>query len=329
MTTSPTLPPPGTGARPRVSVVVPVFNEAGTLEQLHREVCTELERSAEWFEIIFIDDGSTDGSAEIVRDLARRDARVRAFEFRANRGKAEALNIGFRQVRGDVVVTMDADLQDVPAEMPKLLDALRDADLVSGWKQQRNDPLGKTLPSRFFNWTTRRLSGIELHDFNCGYKAYRAEVVRELDLYGEMHRYVPVLAGWNGFRVVEVAVEHAPRRWGRSKYGWSRLVKGAFDLATVMVLTRFQTRPMHVFGSVGTVLAATGFLVLTYMSYLRLVLDETIGNRPLLFLGIVLLLAGIQLVSTGLIGELIVRRTRARSEQPPFRSGAASGPAAH
>lgn len=304
---------------PSVSVVVPVFNELGSLEQLHREVHGEMERLASAWELIFVDDGSTDGSAELLRRLAESDPHVRVFAFRSNRGKADALNVAFRAARGDVVVTMDADLQDVPSEMPKLINGLADADLVSGWKKQRNDPLGKTLPSKFFNRTTSWLSGVKIHDFNCGFKAYRAEVVRELDLYGEMHRYVPVLAAWNGFRVIEIPIEHSPRRFGKSKYGFSRLFKGAYDLATVMLLTRFQTRPMHVFGSAGLLLGTLGFGVLLYMSYLRLVLDETIGNRPMLFLGIVLFLAGLQLVSVGLIGELVVRRTRAHSETPPLR----------
>lgn len=308
-----------TSDRPRISVIIPVFNEIGSLPQLHAEVSRELDSVASWSEILYIDDGSSDGSAEHLHELAATDPRVRVFAFRANRGKADALNVGFRAALGDVIITMDADLQDVPSEMPKLLAGLQSADLVSGWKQTRNDPLGKTLPSKFFNWTTRKLSGVNLRDFNCGYKAYRAEVVRELDLYGEMHRFIPVLAGWNGFRVAEVAVEHSPRRWGKSKYGLSRLLKGAYDLVTVLLLTRFQLRPMHVFGSAGFLLASTGFVVLTYMSFLRLVRQETIGNRPLLFLGIVLLLAGVQLVSAGLLGELIVRRTRARSEVPPLR----------
>lgn len=310
-----TTPPAG----PSVSVVVPVFNEVGSLEQLHREVRAEMEKLASWWEIIFVDDGSTDGSGELLHRMAADDDHIRVFVFRSNRGKADALNVAFRAARGDVVVTMDGDLQDVPSEMPKLIAGLADADLVSGWKKQRNDPLGKTLPSKFFNWTTSQLSGVKIHDFNCGFKAYRAEVVRELDLYGEMHRYVPVLAAWNGFRVIEVAVEHSPRRFGKSKYGLERLFKGAYDLATVMLLTRFQTRPMHVFGSAGLVVGMLGFGVLLYMSFLRLALDETIGNRPLLFLGIVLFLTGLQLISVGLIGELIVRRTRARSESPPLR----------
>jgi glycosyltransferase involved in cell wall biosynthesis len=259
---------------------------------------------------VFVDDGSRDGSGEVLDRLAAADPRTRVLRFRSNRGKAEALNVGFEAANGEIVVTLDADLQDKPSELPRLLEALEGYDLVSGWKRNRNDPVGKTVPSRFFNWVTRKASGLELHDFNCGFKAYRAEVVRELDLYGEMHRFIPVLAAGKGFRVREVAVEHAPRVWGRSKYGWSRLFKGAYDLLTVLLLTRFETRPMHFFGSIGLVLGTVGFVLLLYMSYLRLILDQTIGTRPLFFLGVVLLLGGLQLVTAGLVGELVVRRTR-------------------
>jgi glycosyltransferase involved in cell wall biosynthesis len=299
-----------------ISVVIPVFNERGTLDRLHETLSAVLGTVARDHEIIFIDDGSTDGSDAVLQQLVARDPRVRLLQFRRNQGKADALNAGFAAARGEIIVTMDADLQDQPAELPRLLAALRDSDLVSGWKQQRHDPLGKTLPSKLFNWVTATVSGVRLHDFNCGFKAYRAEVVRELDLYGELHRFVPVLAAWRGFRVAEVAVEHAPRMWGKSKYGLSRLFKGAYDMLTVVLLTRFEHRPMHFFGTLGLAIGALGFTILLYMSYLRLVVHATIGNRPLLFLGIVLLLAGIQLVSAGLVGELIVRRTR-RSRAGP------------
>lgn len=307
-------------AFPTVSVVVPVFNERGTLEQLHREVSEVLQGLGCTLDLIFIDDGSTDGSADVMRRLAAADPRVRVFTFRSNQGKADALNVGFEAATGDAVITMDADLQDRPVEIPRLLEALEETDLVSGWKRRRNDPLGKTLPSRFFNYVTAKVSGVPLHDFNCGLKAYRREVVQELDLYGEMHRFIPVIAARRGFRVSELAVEHAPRTWGRSKYGFTRLFKGAFDLLTVVLLTRFETRPLHFFGAIGLALSSLGFGILVYMSYLRLVVHATIGNRPLLFLGIVLLLAGIELLSAGLVGELVVRRTRGRASMLPLMS---------
>lgn len=308
-----------TGARPRVSVVIPVYNEVGSLERLHAELSAVLHDVAEMHEIIFVDDGSSDGSLQLLERIAACDPCVRLIGFRLNTGKAAALNVGFAEAREPIVVTMDADLQDKPSEVPRLLAALDGWDLVSGWKQVRHDPLGKRLPSRLFNAATRWLTGVQLRDFNCGFKAYRREVVREIDLYGELHRFIPVLASWRGFRCTEVAVEHAPRLTGRSKYGWGRLVKGAYDLLTVLLITRFEMRPMHFFGSVGLLLGAIGFAVLAYMSYLRLIVHERIGDRPLLLLGIVLLLAGIQLVSVGLLGELVVRRSRDRRLAEPLR----------
>ena len=311
---------------PTVSIVVPVFNERGTLEQLHREVSDVLRELGCVMDLVFVDDGSTDGSAAVLKQLAATDSRVRVFTFRSNQGKADALNVGFDAAKGDAVITMDADLQDRPAEIPRLLEALETTDLVSGWKRRRHDPLGKTLPSRFFNYVTAKVSGVPLHDFNCGLKAYRRDVVRELDLYGEMHRFIPVVAARRGFRVSELEVAHAPRTWGRSKYGFTRLFKGAFDLLTVILLTRFETRPLHFFGAIGLVLSTLGFGILLYMSYLRLVVHDVIGNRPLLFLGIVLLLAGIELLSAGLIGELVVRRTRGRASALPLMVKSTDGP---
>jgi len=310
------LPP----SRSKVSIVVPVYNEQGSLEQLHRELTQVLRQVAADHEIVFIDDGSTDGSAETLDGIAAADPKVRVFGFRSNQGKAEALNVGFAEASGDIVVTMDADLQDKPSELPRVLAALEGYDLVSGWKKIRHDPLGKTMPSKFFNWVVSTVSGVHLHDFNCGFKAYRAEVVKEVDLYGEMHRFIPVIAEQRGFRVTEVSVEHAPRTWGRSKYGFTRLFKGAYDLLTVILLTRFESRPLHFFGAIGALLGGLGLAILLYMSYLRLVVHEIIGNRPLLFLGIVLLLSGFQFLSTGLIGELLVRRTRAGRQRPPMRA---------
>lgn len=305
-----------------VSVIVPVFNEVESLRDLHVELTAMLDGFAPDYEILFIDDGSTDGSGKALLKIAATDDRVRVFRFRSNRGKADALNLGFQEASSPVVVTMDADLQDLPSEVPRMVAALERADLVSGWKKDRQDPIGKTFPSRVFNWLVRRISGLPLHDFNCGLKAYRQEVVKELDLYGEMHRFVPVLAAYRGFEVAEIPVAHAPRRTGHSKYGPSRFFKGLYDLVTVVLLTRFENRPMHFFGSIGALLGGIGFLVLCYMSYLRLVEHATIGNRPLLLLGILLLLAGLQLASAGLIGELVVRRTRGRSlSEPPRLTG--------
>jgi len=298
--------------KPTISVVVPVYNERGTLEQLYTEVGIQLAALARDHQFVFVDDGSTDGSSDVLRGLAARDPRVTVVQFRMNRGKADALNEGFRHATGEVVFQMDADLQDKPSEMPKMLEALGPVDMVSGWKRTRHDPLGKTLPSKFFNWVTAKVSGVALHDFNCGFKVYRREVLQEIDLYGEMHRFIPVIAARYGFKVAEQPVEHAPRVWGKSKYGFTRLFKGAYDLLTIMMITRFETRPMHFFGTAGLGLGILGFGILVYMSYLRLIEHAIIGNRPLLFLGIVLLLSGLQLGSAGLVGELLVRRTRGR-----------------
>lgn len=306
------------GPLPTVSAVIPVYDELGTLQALHGELSAVLGTAARDYEILYIDDGSTDGSTARLAEIAAADARVRLFSFRANQGKAAALNLGFSEAAGEVVLTLDADLQDRPSEIPRLLAALEDHDLVSGWKQIRNDPLGKTLPSRLFNWVTSQVSGVRLNDFNSGFKAYRREVIEEIDLYGELHRFIPVLAAWRGFRCTEVPVAHSPRTYGRSKYGWSRLFKGAYDLLTVVMLTRFQTRPLHLFGTAGLLLTGAGVAVLTYLSILRLFLDKTIGDRPLFFLGIVLLLAGLQLFSAGLVGDLVVRNRRTAPDRPPL-----------
>ncbi len=292
--------------RPRISVVVPLFDEEGTLEELHAKLTRVLGELGEPYEILFVDDGSRDGSARIIASLAERDPAVGYVRFRRNFGKSAALDAGFRRARGEIVVTMDADLQDDPEEIPRLLAALdeRELDLVSGWKQKRHDPVGKTLPSKLFNFTVRTLTGLKLNDFNCGLKAYRSEAIEGLDLYGELHRYIPVLVAWRGFAVGELAVTHHPRKWGKSKYGIERMAKGFFDLLTVILLTRYRRRPLHLFGWAGLVMFLLGFACLFYLSVLWF-LGTGIGARPLLFLGVLLVTVGVQLISTGLLGEMI------------------------
>ena len=294
-----------------VSVVVPLRDEAATLAELARRIMVVVERHGiALAEILFVDDGSTDASWDVLDRLASADPRIRALRLRRNFGKATALDLGIRAARGDVVVTMDADLQDDPDELPNLLAALDDdVDLVSGWKRDRQDPLSKTLPSRLFNWVTARLSGLPLHDFNCGYKAYRREIFDTLTLYGELHRYVPVLAHAKGFRVRELAVTHHPRAHGRSKYGVERMVKGFLDLLTVVMLTRFAQRPGHLFGGLGLLLGALGGIILVYLTGLKLVTGAEIGDRPLLLLGVMLGIIGVQVTLFGVLGELILSRT--------------------
>jgi len=290
-----------------VSVVVPVFNEAETLETLFDRVGAALGERP--YEILFIDDGSRDGSWAAISRLAEaRPDQVRGFRHRRNFGKAEALATGFRYARGDRVVTIDADLQDEPAEIPALLDKIEEGyDLVSGWKRDRRDPWSKTVPSRFFNLAARAISGLRLHDFNCGLKAYRREVTEDLSLYGELHRFIPILAHSEGFRVAELPVRHHARLHGHSKYGWGRLFKGSLDLAAMVLLTRYLKRPGHFFGAIGLVLGAIGGGVLAYLSVLKLFFGDDIGPRPLFFFGILVTLLGAQMISTGFIGEFFLR----------------------
>jgi glycosyltransferase involved in cell wall biosynthesis len=299
-----------------LSVVVPLFNEEASLVELHERLSDVLRGLGLRYEILFVDDGSGDGGAATLDRLAQADACVGVLHLRRNYGKAAALDAGFRAARGCIVATLDADLQDVPEELPKLLAKLHDGfDAVSGWKKDRHDPLAKRLASRLFNAVVWRLSRLPLHDFNSGFKVYRAAALSEVHLYGELHRYLPVLLAANGHRVTEVPVAHAPRRHGRSKYGLERLANGFFDLLTVTLHTRYRARPLHLFGLAGVVLASAGTLVLSYLTVLWFVGAGPIGTRPLLFLGLLLMMLGAQLVSTGLLGELINRQIY-REETP-------------
>jgi glycosyltransferase involved in cell wall biosynthesis len=266
------------------------------------------------YEIIYVDDGSSDQSFERLREVFKGSASVRAIRFRRNFGKAAALMAGFEAARGHTVITMDADLQDDPGEIPRFLARLEEGwDLVSGWKQDRKDPLSKTLPSKLYNGVTSWLSGVKLHDFNCGYKAYRAEVLQDLRIYGELHRYIPVLAHWKGFRVTEMPVRHHPRRHGRSKYGPGRFPKGLMDLLTVMFLTRYTLRPLHLFGAAGLLAGGAGFLIGVYLIALK-IMGEYISQRPLLQLCVLLMILGMNLVSVGLIGDMIASRSYAAGD---------------
>ncbi len=300
-------------AEPRgVSVVVPVYNEADSVQPLASRMATVLAELGVPYEILFIDDGSTDGTfAEIISARATNPA-IRAIRFRRNFGKSAALAAAFREVRGDLIVTIDGDLQDEPAEIPELLRKLDEGyDLVSGWKQKRRDPLSKRLPSKLYNLVTRRISGLSIHDFNCGLKAYRRHVVEAIEIYGELHRYIPALAHWAGFRVTEVPVLHHPRQHGRSKFGSSRYLNGLLDLLGVMFLNSSERSPLHLFGRLGIFTGLAGFLICLVF------LIEWIGGsplrvRPLMLFGVALILLGVQFVSMGFLGELIAKERGAR-----------------
>lgn len=292
-----------------ISVVIPLLNEEESLPELSLALEQELNKIApKRWEVIFIDDGSTDDSFDVIKQIRERNNSFKVIRFRRNYGKSAALSVGFNHAKGKVVITMDADLQDDPNEISNLVSKLKEGyDLVSGWKKVRHDPLNKTMPSKLFNFVTSKVSGIKLHDFNCGLKAYRKEVVKTLQVYGEMHRYLPALAHWEGFKVTEIPVEHHARRYGKSKFGMSRFFKGFLDLLTIMFTSRFLKRPLHFFGSLGIIMTAIGFgidLWLVIDKYVNLV---AMSDRPLTLFGIALIIVGVQSVSLGLIGEMIVK----------------------
>lgn len=298
-----------------MSVLVPVLDEAETVEELAAQVAGVIDELGRSFEIVFIDDGSRDRTAERVRAARERDPRVKLVRLRRNFGKAAALSAGLDHSRGAVVVTMDGDLQDDPREIPRFLESLEadGLDLVSGWKLRRRDRPLKRLSSRLFNWATRHLARVDLHDFNCGFKAYRREVLEQVSIYGELHRYIPVLASRRGFRVGEIRVHHMPRRHGASKYGWDRYYKGLLDLITVLFLTRYTPRPLHLFGLLGLVLLLGGFAVNLHLA-IAWFGGEGLGRRPLLFLGVLLMVMGLQVLTTGLLAEMIAQSGFRRRE---------------
>ncbi|GJQ21921.1 MAG: glycosyl transferase family 2 [Bacteroidia bacterium] len=263
------------------------------------------------FEIILVDDGSTDNSFAVLRGLHSRHRNVKVIRFRRNFGKSAALSVGFAAATGDFVITLDADLQDDPAEIPSLLEALTDSyDMISGWKRKRFDPISKTIPSRFFNFVTAKLTGIPIHDFNCGLKAYRKEVVKELNVYGELHRYIPVLAHWAGYRVGEKVVQHHPRKYGKTKFGISRFIRGFLDLLTILFTTRYIRRPLHLFGVWGIVSFTIGAVIDVTLSIEWLLGRTSLSNRPLFLVGFLFIIIGVQFVSIGLLGEMITRQER-------------------
>ena len=298
-----------------VSVVIPVHDEERSVALLYDELRSALESLGLDWEAIFVDDGSTDGTFAALTRLHSGNDNIRVVRLRRHFGKAAALGAGFDQARGDTVVTMDGDLQDDPAEIPRLLAKLDEGfDLVSGWKTRRRDPLTRRLLSRVFNTVTSRFSGVRLHDMNCGLKAYRAEVVHGLRLYGELHRFIPVLAHYRGFRIAELPVNHRQREHGRSRYGIERYLRGFLDLLTVSFIGRYRHRPLHLFGGLGLTLMTIGIGILVYLTVDK-ALGHAIGGRPLLTLGVLLVVVGLQFFSLGLISEMITSHHEERAEE--------------
>ena len=293
-----------------VSVIIPLYNEKDTLRELHTRLRGELKKTGLIAEIIFVDDGSRDGSDRILREIQKEDRRVRIVRFRRNFGKSAALCAGFEKATGDMFITMDADLQDRPEEMHKLIEKLKEGnDLVSGWKKKRKDPISKRCSSRIYNLFTALLTGVPLHDMNCGFKAYRREVMEEITVYGEMHRYIPVLASYKGFRIAEVPVAHNKRECGSSKYGVGRHIGGFFDLLTVIMLNRYNRKPLHIFGVVGMGMISVGVLIEVYLT-MGWFYGMWIEDRPAFLLGILLLIVGVQFMSFGLVAEMLAWATR-------------------
>jgi glycosyltransferase involved in cell wall biosynthesis len=296
-----------------ISVVIPVHNEEQSVGILYDELAAAFVDDGRAWEAVFVDDGSTDGTFAVLTRVHDAHDNVRVVRLRRNFGKAAALDAGFAEASGEIVVSIDGDLQDDPAEIPRLLAKLDEGyDLVSGWKTKRRDPITRRVPSKIFNSVAGKVSGVQLHDMNCGLKAYRAEVVEGMQLYGELHRYIPVLAHYRGYRVTELPVNHRPRGHGRSNYGVERYVRGFLDLLTVTFMGRYRHRPLHLFGGVGLLFSLLGTAVLVYLTIVKL-LGHAIGQRPLLLLGVLLVVVGIQLLSLGLLSELITSHHEERT----------------
>ncbi len=289
-----------------LSIIVPVHNEAASIPELAGEIRTVLQPLRSSYEIIFIDDGSKDATIDAIRQARQKDSNIKWIRLRTRFGKAAALSAGFKAAIGDIVITMDGDLQDDPAEISNMIEKINEGfDVVSGWKHRRKDPALRVVMSRIYNMITSQVSGIRIHDFNCGFKAYRKAVTKELHIYGELHRYIPLLAAQRGFRIAEIKVNHRPRKYGRSRYGSERIIHGLLDLLTVTFLTRFTKKPSHFFGTIGLTLTILGLSINYYIFYLRVVYGNIQSRYPLLFLGVLLTIVGIQFFSTGLLAEMI------------------------
>lgn len=304
--------------QPDISVVIPLYNEEESLPELTEWIARVMHTHRYAYEVILVDDGSKDGSWDVIERLAQADPALKGIRFRRNYGKSAALYEGFAAASGKVVITMDADLQDSPDEIPGLyrLIAEEGYDLISGWKQKRFDPLSKTLPTKLFNWATRKMSGIHLHDFNCGLKSYRSDVVKSIEVFGEMHRYIPVLAKQAGFsKIGEKVVEHRARKYGTTKFGLERFMNGFLDLMSIYFLSRFGKRPMHFFGPIGILLFMFGFGIAAYLGIAKLVFEAyRMTERPIFYLGLLCMVLGTQLFLTGFLGELLLRNSSERNQ---------------
>jgi len=302
---------------PEVSLVIPLLNEAESLPELSGWIAKVMETNQIRYEVIFVDDGSTDDSWRVIEDISAERAQFKGIRFRRNYGKSAALNSGFLHVNGDVVITMDADLQDSPDEIPDLIRMIKEEgfQLVSGWKQKRYDPLTKTIPTKLFNWAARKMSGIYLHDFNCGLKAYHIDVVKNIEVYGEMHRYIPVLAKWAGFpKIGEKVVQHRARIYGTTKFGWERFINGFLDLLSITFVSRFGKRPMHLFGLLGTLSFLSGFAIAAYLIFAKVFHQAyKMTDRPIFYFGLLFMVVGTQLFLAGFLGELISRNGQDRN----------------
>lgn len=306
-----------------ISVVVPLFNEEESLTELCDWISRVMQTHGFTYEVILVDDGSTDKSWEVVNTLSQKNKNIKGIKFNRNYGKSAALNTGFKKANGEVVITMDADLQDSPDEIPALYKKIKEEgyDMVSGWKKKRHDPISKTIPSKFFNFVTRKISGIKLHDFNCGLKAYREQVVKNVNVYGEMHRYIPVIAKWNGFtKIGEQVVNHHERKYGTTKFGLERFVNGFLDLLSITFVSRFQRKPMHFFGLLGSISFFGGFIITCWVVGLKIynlhykLPARDVVDQPLFFLALVALVIGVQLFLTGFLAEMLAMKSNSSKD---------------
>lgn len=307
---------------PAISIVIPLLNEEESLPELHAWIMRVMRDYDLSYEVLFVDDGSTDKSWDVIKELRSQDPCVKAIRFRRNYGKSAALNVGFESTTGRVVITMDADLQDSPDEIPELYRLIMEEgyDLVSGWKKKRYDPISKTIPTKLFNWTTRKMSGIYLHDFNCGLKAYRSDVVKSIEVYGEMHRYIPVIAKWAGFKKIgEKAVAHQERKYGSTKFGLERFVNGFLDLMSITFVSKFGKKPMHFFGLIGIIMFFIGFILVSYLGLEKFYYIQSgvraplITDRPWFYMALVTMIMGVQLFLSGFLGEMLSRNSPDRN----------------